>query len=314
MNTAHVRAAVVAVLLTIAALVVTTSSASAQPTSARTYAEGGGLRVSATIDGHDVGSASSSQPIRLVPDDTVSVAVMTTNTSARPVDIGQIDLRGRVLGMDFFVYSVGTDVTLAPGTTQVIRYRLHLVGLAGQATGLMSSQLVVRTPGGAALATVATVTDVRGSLFSVYGLFGLALAILTLLALVDTAVRVARHRLPRNRWRRGLYVMISGIGVGLLSGFAVSVLRLAAPGATVWVCSVIVCAAVFFTLGYLAPVQRTGRDDAEENIDDLDNIDELDDLDGFVDDGTASPAPATVLGRAVLDRGSSGSSRDIGSL
>jgi len=238
-----------------------------------TAAAQSGVTASATINGHNVNGSDASDPVQLRPGQPADVAIELTNDGSRPVEVTQVELAGRVLGLNFFTYATTVDFTVQPGNRGTLHYQLDLTGLHGQATGLMGGQLTVKGTLGEQIATMPIVTDVRGSVLSVYGLFGIALFVLTVLALVDAAIGIARHRLSANRWGRGLRLLAPGIGVGLVLMFSASVARLWVADTVQWLLLAGVTAAVFFAIGYLAPVP--GDDDADEDID-IDLLTEVD--------------------------------------
>jgi hypothetical protein len=216
-------------------------------------AEPNPISVAATIDGHDVAGTTASRPLRLHPDQSADVAITITNNGDRPVEIRQVELAGRVLGLTFFSYITAVDANAAPGSTNTLHYRLDLARLSGQVTGLIGGELTLQDGTGAAVATIPIVSDVRGSLVSVYGLFGIALVALTMLALLDAAIALARHRLSTNRWHRGLRLLTPGIGIGLVLAFSTSVARLWVPDTATWLLAAAASAAAFFAIGYFSP-------------------------------------------------------------
>ena len=228
-------------------------------------AQTGAVTMSATVNGQDVATANGSEPLRLEPDGWADVAVKLTNNGAEAVDVRRVNLSGRVLGLTFFSYATTVDLTIAPGATDTLRYRLDLTDLDGQATGLMGANLVVTDANRTTIAELSTVTDVRGSLMSVYGLFGIAIAVLTALAVLDTALALAKNRLSMNRWQRGLRFLGPGVGIGLVLVFSASVARLWVPDLGLWLVVAGLTAAVSFALGYFSP---TPVDDDDDDFDD----------------------------------------------
>lgn len=261
-----------------------TAAAGAQP---------GAVTMSAKINGQDVGATNTSHPLRLDPGKSVDVAIELTNHRTQAVDVRRVELAGKVVGLTFFNYSTAVQFTVQPGATDTLRYRLDLVGLDGQATGLIGGALTVVDSDGNAIASIPTVTDVRGSLLSVYGLFGIALVVLTALALLDAALAVARHRLSENRWQRGLRLLAPGVGIGLVLAFSASVARLWVPSIGLWLALAGLTAAVFFAAGYFSPTPH-----GEEEDEDLDeDLDDDEDRDALPDADTMRGVPTDELGR-----------------
>jgi hypothetical protein len=255
------------------------------------HAQDDPINIHATVDGHDVSIAASAEPIPLYPDRTVDVAVDVANHGKDPIEIASVQLVGRVLGLTFFSFATGVQLTVAPGASGTVHYQLDLTDLKHQATGLIETELVVRNHARDALAVVHMVADVRGSLWSVYGLLGLALLVLTALAIVDAAIAIRRHNVSQNRWRRGLRLLTPGIGIGLVLAFTASVARWWVPSTGLWLLIAGITAATFFALGYFSP---TPDDDEDED-------DEEDDVHVEPDGGTAVIATADADDTVVDD-------------
>jgi hypothetical protein len=177
-------------------------------------------------------------------------------------------LIGRVLGLTFFNYSTGVELTVAPGDTKTVKYDLDLTDLERQATGLMDTQLVVRTASRDTLVKVDAVADIRGSLISVYGLLGLALLVLTVLAIINAVIVIVRQQGSPNRLRRGLLLLSPGIGIGLVLAFTASVARWWVPRTELWLLIAAITGAIAFALGYFSPAP------AGEDVDDEDDEDD----------------------------------------
>lgn len=245
-------------------------------TAAHAGARPGGVDMSANIDGHDIAGTSVAKPLRLEPDSTIRVAIELTNNTSDPLEIRHVDLTGHVLGLSFFSYSTTVELTIAPGRSESLRYRLELRGLSGQSTGLIGGELAVYGGNGAAVAAIPVIADVRGSLWSVYGLFGLALAVLTALGVADAVLTFARQRLSIKRWQRGLRVLAPGLGIGLVFAFLASVARWWVPDTGLWLAFAGVAAAVAFLLGYASPEPEPEPEpEPDEDLDDdSDEVDE----------------------------------------
>lgn len=238
------------------------------------------VELEAEISGQDLARADANRPAELTPDAPVEVHMVVTNSGSEPVVVRSIRLEGSVLGLTFFNFETVVGLELAPGATEERTYPLELVGLEGQATGLIPSELQLLDQDRSVLASQGFTADVRGSVRSVYAVFGLAVALFTALTLAACCVSLARHRLSKNRFRRGLQFMVPGLGLGLTATFTLSALRLVAPGAGLWLPLTLGCGAALFVVGYLTPAPDDDLDD-----DELDSDDAGERLDGLEGDG-----------------------------
>lgn len=245
-------------------------------------AQAGEFVATATIDEHDLAKATTGDPIQLYPGDSVDIVLQLTNNTGNAVSVRQVELTGQVLGLHFFSYATAVDADIQPGASQTVKYELDLVGLRGQATGLMGADIVIRDEAGTAIARIPTVTDVRGSLMSVYGLFGIALVVLTVLALIDAGLGLARNKMSANRWQRGIRLLAPGVGIGLVLTFSASVARLWAPSTGLWLVVAGLTSVVFFAIGYFSPTP----DDEDDKLDEDEDLafDDVDSEDSFADE------------------------------
>lgn len=239
------------------------------------------VTVHATVNGRDVGSSSASHPVRLQPSVPAAVRVRITNNRSSSVNIRRVELTGRVVGLSFFAFDTSVGLNVPAGATDTLSYSLDLTGLRGQATGLMGGAVTVFDDHGHRVAREGMISNVRGSIVSVYGLFGFALLLFTLLAILDTAIAIARHGLPANRWRRGTRALTPGIGIGLVLVFTLSAAGLAVPTGPRWLEAAVGFAVLFFLLGYLTPTPADARND--------DDDDEFDDEDYSASNAASSP-------------------------
>jgi hypothetical protein len=224
------------------------------------------VTIHATVDGQDVSVTASSEPIPLYPDKIADVVVDVTNHGNDPIEIGSVQVVGSVLGLTFFSFVTGVELTVAPGASSTVNYKLDLTELKHQATGLIKTDLIVRNHARGTVAVVHMVADVRGSLWSVYGLLGLALLVLTALAIVDAAIAIRRHKDSQNRWRRGLRMLTPGIGIGLVLAFTASVARWWVPSPQLWLLIAGITAVTFFVLGYFSPTPEDEDEDAGPDV------------------------------------------------
>ena len=199
----------------------------------------GAVASQATINGVAVAHSSGQHPVPLDPQRPGVVTLRITNAGGSFTTIHTVRIEGKVVGLTFFSYDTSVNLGVSGGSSTGLRFVLDLSGLGGQATGLIPGSVQLLDAQHQVVASQSMVTDVHGSLVSVYGLFGLALLILTVLAIVDVFLAMARHRLPQNRWRRALRFMTPGIGIGLVLVFTLSALRVWVPSPGTWLTMIV---------------------------------------------------------------------------
>ncbi len=209
----------------------------------------GGLGLSVTIDGRPIDNAT----VAIDPAKQIELKVTATNSGARTVKVRNMRVSGVALALTFFAHDTTAPFEV-PAHSRVTRtYTLDLADLSGQAIGLLPSTVELLDAQRNSLGEATTVADVRGSIWSVYGAFGLAMLALTVLTWLTALLALARHRLPPNRWRRGLRFLPAGFGTGLVAVVSLSVLRLVPPEPEIEIPVVVGAAVIAFLLGYLTP-------------------------------------------------------------
>jgi hypothetical protein len=225
----------------------------------------------ATLNTRDVTTISQGHPLRLPPDQTVIVTIDVTNNTARDLQIRSVNLNGRVMGLTFFSFETRIDLTVAAGTTEHRTFAVELVGLKGQATGLLPGRLDLLDPHRHVIISEAFAADVRGSLRSVYGVFGVLVALITALLLISGLVRLAAGRLSANRWSRGVRFGTAGIGLGLTLTFSLSAFRVLLPNPADWVTILLTSTLILFLIGYVTPTPSIYDQPDDEDDDDQNN-------------------------------------------
>lgn len=226
-----------------------------------------GLDLEASIERRDVSDSSDSNPIVLEPKDLPVMRVRVENNSNVTITVRTVRLEGNVMGLTFFAYDTSVGMRIRPGETEERRFEMDLVGLSGQAVGLIPSSVEILDPDREVLASQSLVVDVRGSLRSVYGIFGLALVALTLASAAVALVKLARHTLPANRWKRAMRFATPGLGAGLVAVFTLSALRIFAPSTDKWIPLLAGGALIGFLLGYVTPSPEIEEEEEEEEED-----------------------------------------------
>jgi hypothetical protein len=239
-----VRCLLAAVLASLFALTMPTAAVADSP----------GLVWSASVDGHDVRSASRNAPLELGASDQARVEINLDNRGTSEIRVRSVRIEGRVIGMAFFSYTTRLDIVLPPGEHTQRRFDIDISDLTHQATGLLPTSVILIAPDRKSIDDENFAVDVRGSVVSVYGAFGLIMAGITAVVLAGLLVSIWRRQLPRNRWQRGLRFLPAGLGIGLVLTFTLSATRLLVPSALWWLPLLLLCGGGAFLLGYLLPV------------------------------------------------------------
>ena len=243
-------------MLCLAAVILATLFALTMPAPA--VADSPGLVWTASIDGHDVRSASRSAPLELGATDQARVEINLDNRGTSEIRVRSVRIEGRVIGMAFFSYTTRLDIVLPPGDQTQRRFDIDISDLTHQATGLLPASVILIAPDRKSIGDQSLAVDVRGSVVSVYGAFGLIMAGITAVVLAGLLVSIWRRQLPRNRWQRGLRFLPAGLGIGLVLTFTLSATRLLVPSALWWLPLLLLCGGGAFLLGYLLPVGSDG--------------------------------------------------------
>ena len=222
----------------------------------------------ATIDDRDVTKISPNAPLRLPPDQTVIIAVDVTNNTGRELTVRSVNLNGKVMGLTFYAFETRVDLVVPAGATESRKFAVELVGLKGQADGLLPGRLDLLDPHRQVIVSASFASDVRGSLASVYGVFGVLVAIITALLLASALIRLAAGRLSVHRWSRGVRFGTGGLGLGLTLTFSLSAFRVVLPTANSWATILLISTALLFVLGYLTPTPAIYLEPEEDELDD----------------------------------------------
>lgn len=227
------------------------------------------IEIEGTLGDQSLADSGPGDPARIDPNDPSTLALDLTNTGADTVAVGHIRLVGKMLGITFVGYDVSTSFTIAPGETRSVEFPVDLFDLDGQGHGFLRTEVVVYTPDRDALGSIGFATDMRGRALSTMGFFAILLLAITIGTALWNLYGISRRKLPTNAFRRGLQFAITGLGFGLTSAVAFSVLRIFPLPSSGWVPMVLIPTIVAFAVGYLSPgpALELGDGSAEEPID-----------------------------------------------
>lgn len=211
------------------------------------------IEVTATIDDHELARSSPNRPVPLQDERPAVMNVRVTNGSGRDILVRSVRMQGRVIGLTMFSYEARVDLRVPAGATEELAYEIELVDLSRQAVGLIPARVELLDAERDVLATQKFESDVAGSARSVYGLFGMIIAAITVVLFASALVRLAAHRLPANRWKRGVRFGIVGVGAGLTITFTLSAFGILFPSPGLWMTLLLIGAVAMFAFGYVTP-------------------------------------------------------------
>ncbi len=222
------------------------------------------VNVAVVVNGQAAATSSDARPAQVYPTRPTEVRVVVSNHGRSTVSISTVRFEGRVLGLPLFSYDSTVSMTVPPGTSSTLTFPVNMGDVGGLATGLIAATVTLIGPNGDTVASKTVITKVHGSFVSIYGLFALAVLVLTLFSLVAALLMLVRHRLPQNRWVRGVRFFVPGFGIGLILTFTLAASGLFAPGAGHWLPLLAVPSLVGLAAGLLTPAPD------EEEFDDYD--------------------------------------------
>jgi hypothetical protein len=227
----------------------------------------GPLVVDASIDGRDLDSTSSSNPVRMDPREEIPLELEIRNDGDREESIRFIRLEGQALGLTFLTYDLGVRTTLDPGEETTVEAVLDFFDLEDQATGYLGASVRVYDDDRQLLGDESFVMDVRGETTSTLGLFAIAVLAIAILCVTVLVLNTVRRRLPPNRFVRGLQFAVAGAAIGVTLALGVSILRIAFADVEAWVPLVVLPTVIGFAVGYIAPgpLSQSIRDVREED-------------------------------------------------
>jgi hypothetical protein len=216
----------------------------------------------ALIDGELIADSSPSDPVPLRDGEQLELMVLMTNATSIPIDVGSVELDGRMLGLSFVRVRTALDETVQPGEERLITFPIDLYGVDRQAHGLLRGRIALYGPGGESLASQPLTLDGRGRVASVTSLLALALAAIGGIGLATAAKRFIGGGLPGERRLRGLQLVPTGAVFGLALSATSSVVRIWPLPAPLWVLLTGLVSLAFYALGvYLPPSRSTVRFD-----------------------------------------------------
>lgn len=254
-----VLTATVAALLAAVILATTASTAAASVRSP--------VGFTAELDGQRLDLSSTGDPIILDPDKTSTLSLDLFNASAADVVVRQVQIRGKAFGITLIAYDVTINAPVPAGDHVQVDVPVDFVDLGQQADGLLPATIRLLSTSRSVLGAQDFTVDVRGSPDSLMAIFTMVVAIATGISVASIWIAIGRRRLPPNRFRRGVRLGITGLGVGVTLTLFLAELLLVTPKGSVWVPLLAVPTVILFVLGYLSP-GPLAVDEEEDELED----------------------------------------------
>jgi hypothetical protein len=256
----EVKRWVAAALVAVAALLALAAPAGAQA--------GSDLTIAGSIDGRDIDTADSDDPIELDPEALIPIQVTIRNEGEQEERIRYVRLEGKALGLTFLTYDLGVRAVLGPQDRTEVDTVLDFFDLESQATGYLGTSIRVYDDEGFLIGEKKFVVDVLGRPSSTLGSFAVIVFALAVFSISVIVVNTIRRRLPSNRFVRACQFAMAGSALGITLSLGVSIMRIGFADVDDWVGIVLTPTAIAFAIGYLAPgpLQRSIKDYQAEEV------------------------------------------------
>lgn len=229
---------------------------------------GSDLSITARIDGRDIATADSDDPIPLDPEVLIPIQVTIRNEGEQVERIRYVRLEGKALGLTFLTYDLGVRAVLGPNDRTEVDTVLDFFDLESQATGYLGTSIRVYDEAGFLLGEERFVVDVLGRPSSTLGSFAIIVLALAVFSTSVIVINTVRRRLPANRFVRACQFAMAGSALGITLSLGVSIMRIGFAEVDDWVRIVLTPTTIAFVIGYLAPgpLQRSIRDHQAEEV------------------------------------------------
>jgi len=224
------------------------------------------LTITGTINGEEIGEAGRTNPVKIDPELPVRVDVTVSNPTGTDAEVRHLRLEGEVLGMRFAHANTQVDFTVPANGSRSYAADIDFFDLAEQVTGQAASSLGVYDEERQLLAEEDFFIDVDGSWTSTLGITFFQVLIFAVASLAMNWLGLIRHRLPANRFVRGLRFAATGLATGVAVVLLLSLVGLWLPGAAVWIPLLIIATVGGFALGYVSPGPAYLDDEEEDEL------------------------------------------------
>lgn len=221
------------------------------------------LSIEGTINGQEISEARRTDPIEIDPAVPVRIDVTVTNPTSAEATVRHLRLEGAVLGMRFAHANTQVDFTVPPNGSRTYAADIDFFDLAEQINGQSAARLGAYDADRELLAEEEFFIDVDGEWTSTLAITFFQVLAFAAISLGLNWFGLLRHRLPANRFIRGLRFAATGLSAAVALLLLVSLIGLWLPGAAVWVPVLAIATAASFALGYVSP--GPAHLDEEEN-------------------------------------------------
>lgn len=222
------------------------------------------LTLNGEINGEPLSGANRTSPLTIDPELPVVVEVTIDNPTSTDAEVRHLRLEGEVLGMRFAHANTQVDFAVPANGSRTYAAEIDFFDLSEQIKGHTSARLGAYDDDRELLASDDFFIDVDGDWTSTLAITFFQVLAFAALSLAANWLGLLRHRLPANRFVRGLRFAATGLSAAVAILLIASLIGLWLPPGAVWIPVLIIATLGSFLLGYVSPGPAYLDDDEEE--------------------------------------------------
>ena len=160
--------------------------------------------IDAHVGNRSLMSGTSDNPVVIDPNARVVLSMTVRNDGPYVVLVRYLRLSGSLIGIRFANFQGSANVAVVPGATQTVSVRGDFFDVDKVANGYVNGSMQLVDEQRQTLATQSFDANITGSWISTEGLLLAQVLLFALISLIDIGFGLARRRLPRNRFVRGI--------------------------------------------------------------------------------------------------------------
>ncbi len=227
--------------------------------------------IDAHVGNRSLMSGTTDNPVVIDPNARVVLSMTVRNDGPDAALVRYLRLSGSLIGIRFANFQGSANVAVLPGATQTVSVRGDFFDVDKVANGYVNGTMQLVDEQRQTLASQSFDANITGSWISTEGLLLAQVFLFALISLVDIGFGLARRRLPRNRFVRGILFALAAASTVMTLVILAAMAAIALFDASAWVPALLVATGGGFVLGYLSPgrLERSVHEQAEDKVIDL---------------------------------------------